>query len=67
MLPDQQTQHLFFSDFQERVLWLMKEASRNQQSLNVTDAEQKVWQQLEEELLHVSLAPGEESDTSVHP
>jgi transcriptional regulator with GAF, ATPase, and Fis domain len=65
MLPDQQTQHLFFSNFQERVKRLMNEATRNQQPLNVTDAEQKVWQQLEEELLHVSHSTGEESDTIV--
>jgi hypothetical protein len=55
MLPDPQTQYRCFSNFQERVIWLMNEAARNQQPLNVTEAEEIVWQQLEEELLHMAL------------
>ena len=66
ILPDQQTQRLSFSNFQERVQWLMNEAVRNQQSLNFTEAEHRVWQQLEEELLHVPLSTGEEHNTTVH-
>ena len=66
MLPDQQLQRLCFSNFQERVKWLINEAVRNQQTLNMTEAEQRVWQQFEEELLHVAVSPSQERDATAH-
>jgi hypothetical protein len=64
VLPNQQKQHGAFSNFRERVRSLLNEAVRNQQSLNIKEAEHRVWQQLEEELLLVPFSRGEGSDTN---
>jgi hypothetical protein len=64
VLPNQQTQHSAFSNFRERVRLLLNEAVRNQQPLNIREAEQRVWQQLEEELLAVPFSREEESETN---
>ena len=54
LVPSAQEQRPYFSGFQQRVLQLMKEAAREQRPMTYSQAEQQVWQQIEEELLRVS-------------
>lgn len=67
ILPNQQRQYVAFSNFRNRVRSLLNEAIRNQQPLNIKEAERQVWQQLEEELLAVPFLKGEESDINALP
>ncbi len=67
ILPNQQRQHVAFSNFRNRVRSLLNEAVRNQQSLNIKEAERQVWQQLEEELLAVPFSKVEKSDINALP
>jgi hypothetical protein len=41
------------ASFRSRVIALMKEASNEREPLTHTQAEELVWQQLEEELIHI--------------
>jgi hypothetical protein len=54
LVPSAQEQRSYFSGFQQRVLQLMREATREQRPMPYNQAEQIVWQQIEEELLRVS-------------
>ncbi len=54
LLPPQQVQWVYLSRFRERVVETMTQATRNRQPITVLQAEQFVWQQIEEELLHLS-------------
>jgi transcriptional regulator with XRE-family HTH domain len=54
LVPSEQEQRAYFSGFQQRVLQLMKEATREKHPMTYSQAEQQVWQQIEEELLRVS-------------
>jgi hypothetical protein len=50
MMPDQQIQKKYFADFRARVANTMIEAAKNKRPVNNIQAEEMVWQQLEEEL-----------------
>ena len=50
-MPDQEEQKKHFADFRQRVANTMIEGARNKRPVNNLQAEQIVWQQLEEELL----------------
>ena len=50
MMPNQQIQKKYFADFRVRVANTMIEASKNKRPVNNIQAEEIVWQQLEEEL-----------------
>jgi hypothetical protein len=50
MMPDQQIQKKYFADFRVRVANTMIEAAKNKRPVNNIQAEEMVWQQLEEEL-----------------
>lgn len=54
LVPSAQEQRPYFSGFQQRVLQFMREANREHHPMTYSQAEQKVWQQIEEELLRVS-------------
>ncbi len=51
VLPSYEVQKPFFTGFRQRVIDIMWQASKNQQSITAIEAEQLAWQQLEEELL----------------
>ncbi|HXZ04057.1 MAG TPA: GAF domain-containing protein [Ktedonobacteraceae bacterium] len=51
LVPFQEVQKLYLADFRQRLSELMIQATKNQQSLTIFQAEQIVWQQFEEELL----------------
>jgi hypothetical protein len=53
-VPPAQEQRAYFSGFQQRILQIMKDATREHHPINYSQAEQIVWQQIEEELLQVS-------------
>lgn len=55
MMPDQQIQKKHFADFRVRVANTMIEASKNKRPVNNIQAEELVWQQLEEELLREAM------------
>ncbi len=55
VMPDQKIQKEYFATFRKRVADVMLEATRTGRSLNNLQAEQQVWQELEDELLAVSL------------
>ncbi len=54
VMPSFEVQQVLLASFRDRVLTLMKEASNEKRPLPRTQAEQRVWQQLEEELIHIS-------------
>jgi hypothetical protein len=54
LVPPAQEQRPYFSGFQQRVLQLIMGATREHRPMNYSQAEQMVWQQIEEELLRVS-------------
>lgn len=54
LVPSVQEQRAYFAGFQQRVVQVMKDATREQRPMTYRQAEQKVWQQIEEELLQVS-------------
>jgi transcriptional regulator with XRE-family HTH domain len=51
VMPNQEEQKKYFSNFRQRVAKTMIDGARNKQPVNNIQAEQIVWQQLEEELL----------------
>src|SRR6266576_829571 len=51
VMPNQEEQKKHFADFRQRVANTMIEGARNKRPVNNLQAEQIVWQQLEEELL----------------
>jgi transcriptional regulator with XRE-family HTH domain len=51
VMPNQEEQKKYFSNFRQRVAKTMVDGARNKQPVNNIQAEQIVWQQLEEELL----------------
>jgi len=51
MMPDQQIQKRYFADFRIRVATTMIDAARNKRPVNNIQAEEMVWQELENELL----------------
>ena len=53
VLPSFEVQRVLLASFRERVIALMKEAANAEQSLTRTQAEQLVWQHLEEQLTHI--------------
>ena len=60
LLPPQEVQWVYLSRFRQRVVETMTQATRNRQPITVLQAEQFVWQQIEEELLHLSFFKKEE-------
>lgn len=50
VMPNQEEQKHYFSNFRQRVAKTMIDGARNKQPVNNIQAEQMVWQQLEEEL-----------------
>ena len=52
VMPNQEEQKNYFANFRQRVANTMIEGARNKRPVNNVQAEQMVWQQLEEELLH---------------
>jgi len=54
VLPSFDVQWVLLASFRERVIALMTEAAKAQRSLTRTQAEQLVWQHLEEQLIHIS-------------
>jgi transcriptional regulator with XRE-family HTH domain len=55
VMPNQEVQKKYFANFRQRVASLMIEGSINKQPINNLEAERLVWQQLEEELLQLSV------------
>ncbi|WP_052889226.1 GAF domain-containing protein [Thermogemmatispora carboxidivorans] len=55
VMPDQSIQRQYFMQFRRRVSEVMMEATRSGHSLNNLQAEQWVWQELEDKLLELSL------------
>lgn len=55
VMPDQEIQKKHFANFRQRVANIMIEGSINKRPINNLEAEQLVWRQLEEELLHLSV------------
>lgn len=55
VMPNQEIQKKHFADFRQRVANTMIEASRNKQPISSIVAEHIIWQQLEEELLQISV------------
>jgi len=51
VLPPQAIQKVFIASFRQRLLDTMKRAQKSEQQINLIQAEQLVWQQIEEELL----------------
>jgi transcriptional regulator with XRE-family HTH domain len=58
LMPPRQVQQTTFATFQTRVNALLKEAYQSSRLLTRPQAEQQVWQQLEEDLLHSVLESG---------
>jgi transcriptional regulator with XRE-family HTH domain len=54
VMPDQSVQKRYFAQFRGRVAEIMLQATRGGRSLNNLQAEQLVWQELEDQLLEVS-------------
>jgi transcriptional regulator with XRE-family HTH domain len=61
VLPSFDAQRVLLASFRERVIALMTEAANKEQSLTRTQAEQLVWQHLEEQLIHISSSKTEAS------
>jgi uncharacterized protein YueI len=61
VLPPFDAQRALLASFRERVIALMTEAANKEWSLTRTQAEQLVWQQLEEQLIHISSSKTEAS------
>jgi len=58
IVPPQYVQQPYLSRFQQRFLEIMTQAAGNQHPISTNQAEQMVWQQLEEELLQVAAQLG---------
>jgi transcriptional regulator with XRE-family HTH domain len=63
LMPSRKVQQAAFATFQKRVNELMKEAFQTSRLLTRQQAEQEVWQQVEEELLHSVVEPGASTST----
>lgn len=61
VLPSFDAQRVLLASFRERVIALMTEAANKERPLTRTQAEQLVWQQLEEQLIHISSSKTEAS------
>jgi hypothetical protein len=59
VMPSYDTQKKYFATFRERIAHVMQEAFHNGSPINALQAEQLVWQQLEEELLREPPTLGE--------
>lgn len=57
IMPPGTVQETYFNGFRQRVLRLMQESARSDQHLASTEAEQYVWQQIEESLLQHRISP----------
>ncbi|MDQ6659356.1 MAG: GAF domain-containing protein [Chloroflexota bacterium] len=53
LMPEHDTQKLYFANFRDRVATTMIEGAQNKQPVNPIEAEERVWRQLEEELIQV--------------
>ena len=53
VMPAFEVQEVLLASFRHRVIALMREASHERQLLSRSQAEQLVWQGLEEELIHI--------------
>lgn len=56
IFPPQQEQRPYISGFRERLLGILRQAADRQQYISAIQAEQLVWQQIEEELVRSRLA-----------
>lgn len=56
VMPDQEIQKKHFANFRQRVANIMIEGSINKRPINNVEAERLVWQQLEKELLELSVS-----------
>lgn len=54
VLPPQSVQRTYLAGLQRRLLAMMTQAARNRQPLTVIEAQQLVWQQIEDELLQLT-------------
>lgn len=54
-MPPSQDQEMYFHDFGKRVSRKIFEAQQERKSVNIHEARQKVWQDIEEEMLHAPL------------
>jgi hypothetical protein len=54
LMPTVERQRELFATFQQRIIVVMKEALNTNRLITRIEAEQLVWQQLEEELIHIS-------------
>jgi len=54
LMPTAERQRELFATFQQRIIVVMKEALNTNRLITRIEAEQLVWQQLEEELIHIS-------------
>jgi hypothetical protein len=52
-MPFYRTQETYLASFRQRVSDIMAQATRNRQPMNLVQAQQLVWKQLEEELLQL--------------
>ena len=55
VMPSHSLQKLYFADFRQRVANAMRDSIGTDRPLNNIEAEQLVWQQLEEELIELSV------------
>lgn len=55
LVPSQDVQQPLLSEFRKRLSATMMQAARNQQPIDILQAEKLVWQQLEEELLQMAI------------
>jgi len=53
IMPSYERQKVILSTIRQRMSDMMKQAASKQQPLNMKEAEQMIWQQLEEELLQL--------------
>ena len=53
IMPPYEVQQSYLSNFRRRLYDMMIQATRSGQEMTVLQAEQVVWQQLEEQLLHL--------------
>jgi GAF domain-containing protein len=61
LVPPQAEQRAHLSRFRQRLIDIMMQAARNSQPIPLIEAEQLVWQQIEEELLQSSLSTANKS------
>jgi hypothetical protein len=64
-MPPLSVQEKYFATFQQRVVMLLKEAFAAQQALTRAQAEQRVWQQIEAELIQAFAHPTQEATARI--